>query len=101
MAVDPVAGGTLVTLLGGIAAYVIRELKKGKNEKTNNGDIKEIKKVTKENQTALAKLDKGQGIIKTDLTNMRLNCTNTTSRFGKEITENRKDIKDILKERKE
>jgi len=99
MAIDLVDTGTLAALVGGIITYVLRERNKHKNVKANNGDLKEIKDTTNANQESLTKLDKDVGIIGTDLSNMRLHCSETVARFAKEVGENRTDIKDILKDK--
>ena len=99
MAIEPISTATLASLVGGIIAYILRERHKGKNSQENNGDIKDIKKTTKETKVCLNKVNTSLGIISNDVKNMRQNCTQTTERFGKEITENRKDIKDILKDK--
>ena len=97
MSTDPISISTLIAIGGGIVAYAIREAKKTKTEKSNNGDIKEIKKSTGEILTFLNKVDKNLGIVSTDVENMRKNCKATTERFEKDIDESREDIKSLLK----
>ena len=97
MVFEPVSVGTLVAVAGGVFAYVLRERSKSKNEKTNNCDIKAIKKTTAENLKYLNRMDKKLGIIDTNVQNMQKHCTETTTRFAKDITENRGDIKSLLK----
>lgn len=100
MSIDPATLGVLGmfgTTLGATVTYILRERSKHKNEKSNNGDIKEIKKTTAENLKFLNKVDKNLGIVKTNQENMQKHCESTTGRFEKDIDENREDIKDLLK----
>lgn len=91
MMLDPVNISTFVAVFGGITAYVIKELKKNKNDKSSNGDIKEIKETTAENLKYLNKMDKDLGIVNTNVENMKSHCETTTGRFQKKIDENRDD----------
>jgi len=97
--IDPANIATMGTVLGAAIAYILRERSKNRNEKLNNGHLEIIKKqmATKEQ---LSKIDKITEIIKTNVENMQTNCKTTTERFGKEISNNRKEILDMAKERK-
>jgi len=100
MSIDPATLGVLGmfgTTLGATVTYILRERSKHKTEKSNNGDIKAIKKTTAENLRYLNKVDKNLGIVSTNVENMQKNCAATTERFEKDIDENREDIKGLLK----
>ena len=104
--IDPATLGMFGTMLGATVVYILRERSKGKNEKSNNGDIKVIKeqmatkKQLDETNGKIGSIDKTIGIISTNVENMQTNCSTTTERFGKEINNNRKEILDMAKKRK-
>ena len=106
MVFEPVSVGTLVAVAGGVFAYVLRERSKSKNEKTNNGAIKdikdtmaEVKKTVVSTNEKLVKIDKCMVKLDTNVGNMQKHCGETTARFAKDITENRGDIKGLLKKK--
>jgi len=104
--IDPATLGMFGTMLGVTITYILRERSKSKNEKSSNGHLEIIKKqmATKEQldetNGKIGKIDKTVGIISTNVENMQTNCKTTTERFGKEISNNRKEILDIAKKRK-
>ena len=97
MVIDPVSIGTLVAVVGGTFAYVLRERSKSKDEKTNNCDIKDIKKTVVSTSEKLVNMDKRLVKVDTNVENMQKHCGETTERFAEEIKENRGDIKGMLK----
>jgi len=87
-------GGIGALIVSGVAMW-IREWRRGRNEKTNGTDLKEIKDDVKSTMTKVNDIGTDTATIKTDVKGIKEHCTQTTQRFEKAINDNRKNLFEI------
>lgn len=96
---EPITITGLAALLISNIGIWIREWRKGRNEKSGNGDIKEIKQKTECIDKKVGEIKGSMTGIEASINAMKENCQKTTSRFDAAINENRKEILDMAKSR--
>lgn len=96
---EPLTTGGIIALIISGGAMWIRELKRGRADKGNNKDLKEIRKQNKCIDEKVGHIKTNIATIKTSMDGMQANCRQTTSRFEQSINDNRKEILEIAKDK--
>lgn len=97
--VEPLTTAGIIALIINGGAMWIREWKKGKVEKGNNKDLKEIRKKTDCIDEKVGHIKTNVATIKTSMDDIKDNCKQTTTRFERAINGNRKEILEIAKDK--
>ena len=107
MAEPYISIGTLITVIGGIIAFVIRERSKDKEEKKSNGHLSAVKKTVDGMNGKIDTLDLKVDRIENKVTAVKVVaeerkefCKQTVARFEKAIVQTQKEVLDIAKRAK-
>ena len=79
-------GGTItIGSAVGILGLIFREVKKGRDFKKKNGYLLGMKETLDETHTVVTEMKAAQGIMKTDIKNIKENCKKQQTACGKRI----------------
>jgi len=108
MNIDPASIGTFTTVVGAVIAYVIKDIKRSKEDAKRTKETKKNGDIVQGIKDDIKEVDKKIDILNTKATELgikvegaKVTCTSTVARFDSQFSEVQREILELARNRRE